>query len=100
MHAPEGRNGENLVAELEARVEAAGNADLTRNAPDRQLVAADGAVEGAVVGSDREAAIRAGKVILATDGFAGNREMVAGHCDEEIARALHYGSEGNTGDGI
>jgi fumarate reductase flavoprotein subunit len=26
--------------------------------------------------------------------------MVAEHCDEDIARALYYGSDGNTGDGI
>jgi len=65
-----------------------------------KLVAKDGAVEGVVAGSVREEAIRAEKVILATDGFAGNREMVRAYCEADIADALYYGSDGNTGDGI
>jgi len=100
MHAPPGRNGENLVAELKEHVEARDNTELLVNTPVTKLVAADGAVEGVVAGAVREEVIRAGKVILATDGFAGNREMVRENCDEEIARALYYGSDGNTGDGI
>jgi len=65
-----------------------------------KLVAKDGAVEGVVAGSVREEAIRAEKVILATDGFAGNREMVRAYCEADIADALYYGSDGNTGDRI
>jgi len=38
-------------------------------------------------------------VVLATDGFGGNRRMVANHCPE-IEDALYFGSDGNTGDGI
>ncbi|WP_193309244.1 FAD-dependent oxidoreductase [Halorubrum halophilum] len=100
MHAPPGRNGENLVAEMRDRIEARANAELLTNTPVTKLVAKDGAVEGVVAGSVREEAIRADRVILATDGFAGNREMVRAHCEDDIADALYYGSDGNTGDGI
>jgi len=100
MHAPPGRNGENLVEELRERIEAESNTELLTHTPVKKLVAEDGDVVGVVAGAVREEVIRAEKVILATDGFAGNKEMVAEHCDEDIARALYYGSDGNTGDGI
>ncbi len=100
MHAPPGRNGENLVAELEARIEDQDNTELLRNTPVKKLVARDGAVEGVVAGAVRDEAIRAEKVVLATDGFAGNRRMVREHCEEDIESALYFGSDGNTGDGI
>jgi len=100
MHAPPGRNGENLVAELRERIEAQDNTELLTNTPVTKLVADEGDVAGVVAGAVREEVICAGKVILATDGFAGNREMVSSHCDEDIASALYYGSDGNTGDGI
>lgn len=100
MHAPPGRNGANLVAELVDRVEATDNVELLRNTPVTRLVAADGAVEGVVAGQRREEAVRAGTVILATDGFAGNRRMVTDYCEEEVERALYFGADGNTGDGI
>ncbi len=100
MHSPPGRNGENLVAEMRGRIEARDNARLLTNTPARKLVAKDGAVEGVVIETGRQESIRAEKVILATDGFAGNREMISTHCEEDIAEALYYGSDGNTGDGI
>jgi fumarate reductase flavoprotein subunit len=100
MHAPPGRNGENLVAELEACIEAQDNAELLTNTPVMKLVAENGGVAGVVAGAVREEVIRAGTVILATDGFAGNREMVRTHCEDDIERALYYGADGNTGDGI
>ncbi len=100
MHAPPGRNGEHLVEELRARIERQSNVELLTNAPVTKLVAGNGGVEGVVAGAVREEVIRAGTVILATDGFAGNREMVRAHCEEDIERALYYGASGNTGDGI
>jgi fumarate reductase flavoprotein subunit len=100
MHAPPGRNGENLVAELRERIEDEDNTELLTNTPVKRLVANDGDVVGVVVGAIREEAIRAEKVILATDGFAGNKQMVETHCEADIADALYYGSDGNTGDGI
>jgi len=100
MHAPPGRNGEHLVEELRERIEARENAELLTNTPVNALVHEDGAVAGVLAGAVREEAIRAETVILATDGFGANREMVRNWCDEEIAEALYYGTDGNTGDGI
>ncbi len=100
MHAPPGNNGANLVSQLVERIEATPNVELLANTPVNRLVADKGAVVGVVAGDPVEEAIAAGKVILATDGFGGNRRMVGQHCDEEIERALYFGADGNTGDGI
>lgn len=100
MHAPEGRNGANLIAELVDRLETHPNVELLTNAPVTNLVAADGSVVGVVAGDRREEYIEAGRVILATDGFAGNKRMVRDFCEEEIVDALYFGADGNTGDGI
>ncbi|MFC5972118.1 FAD-dependent oxidoreductase [Halomarina salina] len=99
MHAPPGRNGDNLVSQLVDRAEATENVELLTDAPLRKLVTDDDAVVGAVTGKRHTEAVAARAVVLATDGFAGNRRMVANHC-EEIADALYFGSDGNTGDGI
>ena len=99
MHAPPGRNGENLVTELVERLRERENVELVTNAPVGQLVADGSSVVGVVAGENCTEAIKAEKVILATDGFAGNRQMVTEWCDE-IEEALYFGSDGNTGDGI
>lgn len=100
MHAPDGRNGENLVAELVERVESAPNIELLTNTPVTRLVAEDGNVQGVVAGVHHDEAIRAKRVILATDGFAGNRKMVTDYCEADVERALYFGADGNTGDGV
>lgn len=100
MHAPPGNNGENLVTELVERIDNTANVELLVNTPVNQLVADDGAVVGIVAGERIEETIRAGKIILATDGFGGNKRMVGEFCDTEIEDALYFGADGNTGDGI
>jgi len=100
MHAPPGRNGENMVEELRERLEAQPNTEVLLNTPVTKLVAEDEKPVGVIAGAVREEAIAADRIILATDGFAGNREMVKNHCEEDIEKALYYGSDGNTGDGI
>lgn len=99
MHAPAGRNGENLITELSERIESTDNIELLTHTPVKRLIQDDNAVVGAVVGETHDEAIGAKKVILATDGFAGNRQMVERHCGQ-ISDALYFGSDGNTGDGI
>ncbi|MFC7157422.1 FAD-binding protein [Halomarina halobia] len=99
MHAPPGRNGANLVAELRKRVKGASNIELLTNAPVTKLVAEEGAVVGCVAGERREEAIACERVILATDGFAGNKRMVT-EWTEGLEDALYFGADGNTGDGI
>lgn len=99
MHAPPGRNGENLIAELGERIEATDNIELLKHTPVKKLVADGGAVVGAVAGETHDEVIGASAFVLATDGFAGNRKMVERHCGQ-ISDALYFGSDGNTGDGI
>lgn len=101
MHAPPSRTGAALVADLRRAVETRPNAQLITDAPAIGLVADEaGAVRGVVVerGGGRER-IRCRKVVLACNGFAANREMVARHCPEMVG-ALYFGGEGNTGEGI
>lgn len=99
MHAPPGRNGDNLIQQLRDRVAATENIELLTNTPVQKLVVADKAVTGVIAGDRRHEAIAADAVVLATDGFAGNRQMVTNHCPE-ISEALYFGADGNTGDGI
>jgi fumarate reductase flavoprotein subunit len=100
MHAPPGRNGDTLVAELHDLLTSRSNVELLTDTPVRKLVAEDGAVVGAVAGARRSEAIAAERTILATDGFGGNRSMVSTYCDDAIGDALYFGADGNTGDGI
>ena len=99
MHAPPGRNGENLVEELAERIEATDDIELLKHTPVKKLVADGDTVVGVVAGETHDEVIGASAVVLATDGFAGNRRMVERHCGQ-IADALYFGSDGNTGDGI
>jgi fumarate reductase flavoprotein subunit len=101
MHAPPGRTGAALVADLRRAVDAHPRAEVIVEAPAVALVADDGgAVRGVVVGRpDGEERVRARRVVLASNGFAADREMLTRHCPA-MADALYFGGEGNTGEGI
>lgn len=101
MHAPPSRTGGALVADLRRAVEAHPSTELIAGASVINLVAgSDNEVLGVVVEhGTRVERVRARKVILACNGFAGNPEMVAEYCPEMID-ALYFGGEGNTGEGI
>jgi fumarate reductase flavoprotein subunit len=101
MHAPPSRTGAALVADLRRAVEAHPRCQLVLDAPVVGLRAdAGGAVRGVVARrGGLEEPIGAGKVVLACNGFAANRAMVARHCPEMVD-ALYFGGEGNTGEGI
>ncbi len=99
MHAPPGRNGENLIDELGERIEETENTELLLHTPVKKLVVDGEEVVGVTAGKTHTEAIGADKVILGTDGFAGNRPMVERNCGN-ISEALYYGADGNTGDGI
>ncbi|HID53001.1 MAG TPA: FAD-dependent oxidoreductase [Anaerolineae bacterium] len=101
MHAPPSRTGAALVADLRRAVEAHPQAELVTDAAVTHLIADENdVVRGVVVqhGTQQER-VQAGKVILACNGFAGNPEMVAHYCPD-VAEALYFGGEGNTGEGI
>ena len=101
MHAPPNRTGAAFVSDLRRAVEQHPGSELITDASVTHLVAdAHDQVLGVVVryGSQLER-VRARKVILACNGFAGNPEMVATYCPA-MSSALYFGGEGNTGEGI
>lgn len=95
LHAPRSRRGQDLVDDL-LRFVAEREIPIAVGQGVEGLIVEDGAVMGAVIGGDR---IRAAKTLLATNGFAGNREMVARWCPE-IAEAEYFGALGSTGEAI
>lgn len=103
LHAPVSRRGQDLVDDLVTAVERR-DIPLAVNNPVRTLyLGADGAVVGAGVGgADGEAItsrIGARHVILASNGFAANRELVAQYCGE-IAGAEYFGALGSEGEAV
>jgi len=103
IHANRSRKGKNLVNNLLDAVSRFENIDIAYNAPAVRLVArkSDSAVLGAEIqieGTGTNLA-RAGKVILALNGFGANRDMLKEHIPE-MSSAYYFGHEGNTGEGI
>lgn len=101
MHAPPSRTGAALLVDLRRAVEEHPQAELITDASVTNLIAGPGdAVLGVVVQHGNQVErVRCQKVILACNGFAGNPQMVAKYCPD-IADALYFGGEGNTGEGI
>jgi fumarate reductase flavoprotein subunit len=103
--APE-ESGSNIVEPMVDLLHDRPNVEILLNSPVVGLVGERGRVDGAVADrnvlpADVTTAIRAGKVVLACDGFASNPAMVDDHCGpEEITEAYSYCWDGNTGDGI
>ena len=100
MHAPPGRQGKYIIDDLHAEVETRDNIELLVNTPVNSLVAEEGEVVGVLAGQNRIEAIEADEVVLATDGFGSNSEMVENNVGNDAADLFYYGAEGNTGDGI
>lgn len=100
LHAPAARKGEFLVRDLVAAAERLGVDVITGN-PVVGLIVEDGAIVGVRVAGERisEYEIRAGAVILAANGFGGNREMLR-RWIPEIAEAQYFGAHGSTGEAI
>jgi len=100
MHAPPSRTGSALVADLRKAADAHKSVEIITDAAGESLVAEAGTVIGVVVRhGDQLERVKAQKVILACNGFAGNPEMVKEYCPD-ISGALYFGGEGNTGEGI
>jgi fumarate reductase flavoprotein subunit len=96
LHAPTSRRGQDLVDDLLSFVEkreiplAVGNGA-------KDLIAENGKIVGVAMIDGSE--IRADKVILAVNGYAGNRDLVARFCPE-IAGASYFGAHGSTGEAV
>ena len=95
LHAPRSRRGQDLVDDL-LRVVAERGIPLAPGNAAQSLIAQDGAVAGAIVNGDP---VPARKTLLATNGFAANRSLVAEFCPE-IAAAEYFGAPGSTGEAI
>jgi fumarate reductase flavoprotein subunit len=100
MHSPPGRQGKYIIDDLHTEVETRKNIELLTNTPVNSLVTDNSKVVGVIAGEKRIEAIEADIVVLATDGFGSNSEMVQNNIGKDAADLLYYGAEGNTGDGI
>lgn len=101
MHAPPSRTGVDLIGGLTRAVERAGIPVMT-NARVRDLYAdGDGRIRGLRLTRPDGAEERIGcnALILACNGFGGNRDMVGRHIPE-MAEAGYSGHEGNRGDAV
>lgn len=95
LHAPRSRRGGDLVDDL-LRFVADRGIPLAVGNRVTDLIVEDGAVQGAIVNGER---VAARKVLLATNGFAADRALVAEYCPE-IAGADYYGAPGSTGEAV
>jgi fumarate reductase flavoprotein subunit len=97
MHGPKTHYGSELARQLESAVRYEPEVELLKNIPVDDLIWDGKRVSGV---ETAEGAVAAGAVILALNGFGGNREMVEEYLGPEAAAALYYGSPNNTGEGI
>ena len=101
LHAPVSRRGQDLVDDLLAAVSTRDIPLAVNNAVSTLYVDEFGTVVGAAVtGPGIEASkIGARNVILATNGFAANRDLVKKYCTE-IAGAEYFGALGSEGEAM
>lgn len=101
MHAPPSRSGIELLKGLKRAVVERDNIYLVMKSELVDLITDENQqiIGIEVNSSDGTQRIKAKKVILSTNGFGGNKEMVKKYIPE-IADALYFGYEANTGDAI
>jgi fumarate reductase flavoprotein subunit len=100
LHAPVSRRGQDLVDDLLAAVEKRSIPLALGNAVKRLIGGPEG-VSGAEIETPQgdSTIVRAGKTVLAVNGFAGNKALVARFCPE-IAGAQYFGALGSTGEAV
>ena len=100
LHAPVSRRGQDLLDDLVAAAERRGIVIACGNSV-KQLIEEGGAVVGALIETARGEVTRVGakKTVLALNGYAANRALVAHHCPE-IAGAEYFGARGSTGEAV
>ncbi|MFB7155858.1 FAD-binding protein [Lysinibacillus sp. NPDC056232] len=101
MHAPPSRSGLELMKKLKRNVNRLENIYLLLQSSLEKLIQDDnGHVIGIEVSSSEGTQyIKGKKVVIATNGFGGNKELVKQHIPE-IAVAAYFGYEANTGEGM
>ncbi len=100
LHAPRSRRGIDLSNDLVAACERAG-VDVVTGNPVAELLVEDGVVRGVVVDGERTErhAIRSHAVVLAANGFAANRDLVA-QWAPDLVGLEYFGAHGSTGEAI
>ncbi|QWC84495.1 FAD-dependent oxidoreductase [Nocardioidaceae bacterium] len=100
LHAPPSRRGIDLSRDLVAACEGAG-VDIVRGNPVAELLVDDGTVTGVVVDGERSGRheIRSRAVVLAANGFANNRDLVA-RWAPDLVGLEYFGAHGSTGEAI
>ena len=100
LHAPASRRGKDLVDDLLAAVARRGIPLALGNGARELVVDAIGVVGADIttISGERQR-ILAAKIILAVNGFAGNRDLVARFCPE-IGGAQYFGARGSTGEAV
>src|SRR5689334_16626069 len=101
LHAPASRRGQDLVDDFLAAAEKRRIPLALRNGARALITDATGAVIGADIetSNGERHRITARKVILAVNGFAGNRDLVARFC-AEVSGAQYFGARGSTGEAV
>jgi fumarate reductase flavoprotein subunit len=100
LHAPASRRGRDLVDDLLAAVEQRGIPLAVGNAAIALITDASGGAIGADIDANGEQhRVVARKTVLAVNGFAGNRDLVARFCPE-ISGAPYFGARGSTGEAV
>ncbi|MEO7405303.1 MAG: FAD-binding protein, partial [Burkholderiales bacterium] len=97
---PAGRTGAPLTQALRTALSRFPNVTFANRTPGAGLLTDQhGAVVGVLAGAAGTERIAAKKVILATDGFGANKDMLRTFIPE-MADVEYIGAQGNTGDGI
>jgi len=101
LHAPVSRRGQDLVDDLLVAAEKRSIPLAVGNGARALLLDDNGHITGADVettNGERQK-IAARKVILAVNGFAGNRDLVSRFCPE-VSGAQYFGARGSTGEAV
>ena len=101
MHGLPSRSGGELMDRLRAAAESAGVSFLTEATATVLYTTREGAIRGAGVERPNGATERIGcaALVLACNGYGGNRDLVRRHIPEMTA-ALYFGHPGNRGDAV
>lgn len=101
LHAPKSRQGKDLVNDLVRALEERDIPLVLGHPVQDLLLDENGEVSGLIAKGERAAETRLGapNIILAANGFAGNREMIREYCPD-MAEAEYFGAHGSTGEAI
>jgi len=102
MHAPPTRTGAALVNDLKNAVNANEKINYITGSPTLGIIGKkdQNEVTGILTKQgDSTLRVKSRKVILACNGYGGNKKLLQQYCPE-IADALYFGGAGNTGEGI